>query len=147
MDTILYILIALFGSASYLAGSCQIVRGKYRPSVFSRVVWLLLAVNTFAGVVVSKSSEASILLAIIFLVGNAIICVLSFWRGTYEFGKLEYICLALLLFSAVVWTVFDVPLINLGIGLLAHFIGALPTYRRVWKDGSSESTAFGHYSL
>lgn len=34
------------------------------------------------------------------------------------------------------------PLVNLGIGLLAHFIGAQPTYKRVWHDGSSESAAF-----
>jgi len=142
MSIVLYIFIVLFGSASYMVGIWQIIGGKYRPNVFSRVVWLLLAINTFAGVVVSKSSKASIILAFVFLIGNACICLLSFWRGTFELGKLEYVCLALLLISAVVWIFYRVPLVNLSIGLLAHFIGALPTYKRAWKDGGTESTSF-----
>ena len=57
-------------------------------------------------------------------------------------GSLEWICLGLLVISGGLWLVIDAPLINLSIGLLAHLIGALPTYKRVWEDGSSESTAF-----
>lgn len=138
----LYILIGLFGSSSYIAGLHQALMGKYKPSVFSRVVWLLLAINTFAGVVASKSSKASLFLAVIFLLGNATMCVVSFWKGTYTMGKLEWVCLLLLLLSVVLWFSIDAPLINLSIGLLAHLLGALPTYRRVWHDSSTESTAF-----
>lgn len=142
MDTVLYILIILFGSASYIVGMWQVVRGSYRPNVFSRVVWLLLAVNSYAGVVLSKGSAASILLATVFLLGNLGICILSFWKGTYKMGTLEYICLALLVISGLVWMVYSAPLINLVIGLLAHLIGALPTYKKVWDDASSENTSF-----
>lgn len=142
MNILLYALIILFGSASYIAGIWQILKDRYKPNVFSRVVWLLLAINTFEGVVISKSSKPSIILAFIFLIGNALICILSFWKGKIEFGRLEYVCLGLLIISALVWILFQVPLVNLGIGLVAHFIGALPTYNRVWKDGKSESASF-----
>jgi hypothetical protein len=142
MQNILYLLILLLGGASYTVGVKQMLEGKYAPSVFSRVVWLLLAVNSFAGVVLSKGSKASVLLAGILLVGNAAICLTSFWKGTRSFGKVEWVCVALLAVSGIVWLLFRAPLVNLGISLLAHFIGAIPTYRRVWDKPSSESTAF-----
>ena len=142
MQPILYALILLLGTASYAVGVRQMLQGKYAPSVFSRVVWLLLAVNSFAGVVLSKGSKASILLAGILLVGNAAVCLTSFWKGTRSFGKLEWICIVLLVISGAVWLLFHAPLVNLGISLFAHLIGATPTYKRVWREPSSESTAF-----
>lgn len=142
MRSLLYVLILIFGCASYVAGSTQIIRGKYKPSLFSRLVWLLLAINSFAGVVVSKSTKASVLLSLIFLIGNAIIFLLSLWRGSRNIGTVELICSGLLLVSALLWITIDSPTVNLAIGLFAHFIGAIPTYKRVWKDGSSESAAF-----
>jgi hypothetical protein len=131
-----------FGCASYIVGSKDIITGKYKPSIFSRVVWLLLAGISFAGVVASHGGFASIMLSAIFLGGNAAICLLSFWKGTKGFGRLEYVCLAILVLSGVVWIVFKAPLISLAISLLAHFVGGAPTYRTVWRDPSSESAGF-----
>jgi len=142
MRTALLLLILLFGSASYITGAIQILRDRYKPSVFSRIVWLLLAINSYAAVLVSHSGTSSIVLSFIFLLGNTLICLLSFWKGSRNFGRLEFVCLILLAISGFVWIAFSVPLINLGIGLAAHFIGALPTYKRVWENGSSESAAF-----
>lgn len=142
MSAFLYVMIILFGTASYVVGVRQMLLGKYRPSVFSRVIWLLLAINSFAGVVLSHSSRASIVLASILLLGNGAICLTSFWKGSHEFGKLEIMCLILLAISVVIWLSVDAPLVNLAISLLAHFIGAAPTYRKVWRDPSSESTPF-----
>lgn len=142
MKPLLYVLILVFGSASYIIGLKEMISGKYAPSVFSRVVWIMLAIISFAGVVVSRSTTASILLAGILLSGNAAICITSFWKGTREFNRLEFACLGILLISALVWVVFKAPLVSLVISLLAHFIGALPTYKRVLLKPSSESTRF-----
>lgn len=139
---IFYILILLFGSASYFIGLKEMFAGKYAPSIFSRLVWLLLAITTSASVVVSKSTTASIVLTAIFLLGNAAICVASFWKGSKEFNRLEYICLAILMISGIVWLVFKAPLVSLVVSLLAHFVGALPTYKRVMLKPTSESTGF-----
>lgn len=142
MESLLYILIALFGCASYFVGLREMLRGTYAPSLFSRVVWLLLAVNSFAGVILSQSTKASILLAGILLLGNAAICIASFWKGTRSIGRVEIGCLGLLFISLLIWIFFKAPLVNLLISLSAHFIGAIPTYRRVWINPKSESTAF-----
>ena len=118
------------------------LKNTYVPSTFSRVIWLLLAINAFAGILLSNASASSILLGGIFLVGNFSVCILSFWKGTKYIGNLEYFCLLLLCISGLIWIFFDAPLINLILSLFAHSIGALPTYKKVWADPESESVAF-----
>lgn len=142
LQALLYILIVMFGTTSYVVGVKQMLSGDYKPSVFSRVIWLMLTINSFAGVILSQGSKASILLAFILLVGNIAICSVSFWKGVRTFGKIEVICTALLCMSGLVWLFFHAPLVNLGISLLAYTIGAIPTYIKVWHDPASESTAF-----
>lgn len=142
MENVLFALIVLFGSASYLVGFKQMLQGTYAPSVFSRVVWLLLAVISFAGVLASQGTVASIFLASVFLLGNAAICITSFWRGTRGAGGLEFICLVLLVVSGVIWIVFNAPLVSLCVNLFTHFVGAAPTYKRVWSNPKNESVSF-----
>ncbi len=142
MQNILYILIAIFGLASYFVGILQMLKNRYSPSTFSRVVWVLLAINSFAGVILVQSSKSSILLAGIFLAGNIGMCLVSFWKGTKEIGKIEYFSFLLLFISVIVWIFFNAPLVNLMISLFAHFIGGIPTYKKVWIDPKSESTGF-----
>ena len=142
MQSILYIFIIFFGIASYVAGVGQMLQGRYAPSVFSRVVWLLLAAISFAGVIASHSSSASVLLAGVYLAGNVAISVVSFWKGSKDFGRLELFCLVLLAVSGLVWALFDAPLLSLCISLIAHLVGALPTYKRILAKPESESTLF-----
>ena len=137
-----YVLIVGFGCASYAVGARAILTGSYAPQIFSRVVWLLLAIISFFGVVASGSSTPAVLLAGVFLVGNAVICVLSFWKGTGGVGALEYVCLGILAVSVVVWIVFDAPAVSVAVSLLAHFVGGAPTYRSVWRHPRSESAGF-----
>jgi hypothetical protein len=142
MHLILYIIITILGVSSYIVGTKEMLQGKYSPSTFSRIIWVLLAINSFAGVILSKSSTSSIILGGILLLGNIIICIISFWKGTREIGTLEYTCLILLLISAIIWIFFRAPLINLIISLIGHLIAGAPTYRKVIKTPKSESSGF-----
>lgn len=142
MAPLLFWAILGFGCASYIVGIRDILRNKYAPSAFSRVVWFLLAVNSYAALIASNSSSASILLGLIGLLGSLAVCVLSFWKGSRTFGRLEYICSSLLLLSVIIWILFQAPLVNLVISLVAHFIGGAPTYKKVWVNPASESTGF-----
>jgi len=134
--------ILFFGTASYIAAIWQMRRGKYKPNTFSRLIWLALAINSTAGVILSHSSNPSILLAIVFLIGNAAMCVGSFWVGRMTIGKLEIACIGILLVSIALWLFTPIPLVNLGIGLFAHLVGAFPTLKNVYDDGKSESLSF-----
>ncbi|MEI6490525.1 MAG: hypothetical protein WCO16_02045 [bacterium] len=141
MNNLLYLLILLFGTASYFVGTKEMLQGKYSPSLFSRIIWLLLSINAFAGVILTGTSS-SMILALIFLLGNLSICLVSFWKGTRDFGLTEIICTVLLVVSILIWVFFQAPLINLLISLVAHFIGGIPTYKKVWLNPKSESVGF-----
>lgn len=138
----LELLVLGFGTASYAGGARDVLVRGYAPNVFSRVVWLLLAGISTAGVIASGSGSGAVLLAVVFLVGNAVICLLSLWRGTRGVGRLEHVCLAILVLSGVVWLVFDAPVVSLVLSLLAHLVGGAPTYRRAWERPASESAGF-----
>lgn len=137
-----YLLIILLGLGSYLFAFRNIWHGKYQPNVFSRGVWFLLAVNSFAGVVFSEGTKASIVLASLYLVGCLGMFILSFKNGHLKIGRLEIFCLILLGLSGILWITSSVPIVNLGLSILGHFIGALPTYKKVWLRPKSESKVF-----
>ena len=118
------------------------LKNNYAPSVFTRIVWLLLSINSFFGVLLSKSSQTSILLSAIIIIGSLAVCIVSLWKGNKTIGKLEYFCIFLLLISLLIWIFFKAPLVNLTISLFAHFVGGLPTYKKVWLNPKDESTAF-----
>jgi hypothetical protein len=142
MSIYFIVAIVLLGSASYFVGFWQMIKGQYRPSTFSRIIWTLLAVNGFFGVYLSGGSTSSILLASIYLVGSIIICITSFWRGVNIFGKTEYVCLLLLAISFFIWLFFNAPFVNLVLSLIANLVGGIPTYKKVWLDPKSESVGF-----
>lgn len=135
-------MIAILGLSSYIVGLLQMLKNEYSPSTFSRVVWVLLAINSFAGVLMSGGGKSSVLLGAVMLIGNITICIASFWKGTKSIGKLEYFCIALLVVSVLIWIFFNAPLVNLAVSLIAHFIGAAPTYKKVWQNPRSESIGF-----
>lgn len=141
-EAVIYFFIFLSGTASYFTGSREIMFGKYSPSLFSRIIWVFLAINSLIGIILSGGSGSSIFLGGIFLLGNMVICGLSFYRGTKEFGWTEVCSLILLLMSILIWFLLDTPIINLIISLVAHFIGGIPTYKKVWRDPRSESFRF-----
>jgi hypothetical protein len=142
VDLTFELLVLAFGSASYVVGARDVLVRGYAPSLFSRVVWLLLACISSAGVVASGSGSGAVLLAGVFLVGNAVMFVLSLWKGTRGIGPLEYVCLAILVLSGLVWLLFDAPVLSLAMSLLAHLVGGVPTYRRAWQRPGSESAGF-----
>ena len=138
----MFVLIGLFVVASYYFGIKAIFQSRYYPSIYSRIIWLLLSVNAFASVVALKNSFSVTLLAGLGLVGSSIILVLSVKKSKKTFGLTEFISTILLLVSLGVWLFTKLPLLNLSIGLIAHFIGGIPTYKKVIKDPTEEDTLF-----
>jgi hypothetical protein len=137
-------LIAIFASLSYIVGIVQVLRRKFSPSIYSRGIWLLLAVNSFASVWMT-SKGGTFVLASVFLLGNAGMFLASLRHGTTMFGRIEGFCSIVLIACGVTWLVSDLPLLTLCASLFAHFIGGVPTLGKAWSSSTSES--FGFWSL
>lgn len=142
IELLIYGLVVVFGAASYLIAVRQMLSGSYRPNMFSRLIWLMLAINSLAAVVLSGGSMGSIVLSVVMLTGSLAIFAVGFKRGAWQFSYLEAICVALLVLSGVVWIFYSAPFVNLLLTRVIHLIGGLPTIKRVWKNPESESSAF-----
>ena len=138
MQQALYLPIFLLGITAYGSFVYQMLKGDYAPSFFSRGVWFLLGINSFAGVVLGDGSKSSAILASTLLVGNAAVFIVSYKKGSRVFGIAEKISLALLIVSGLMWAILDAPYLGLIISLVAHFIGGIPTIWRVIKRPHSE---------
>jgi hypothetical protein len=138
MQTVSYAAILFLGSTAYITAVWQILKGTYQPSFFSRGVWVLLGINSFAGVLLGGGSKSSVLLALTLLLGNAAVFIVSYKKGSRAFGTAEKISLTLLIISTAMWLGLDAPYIGLIISLAAHFIGGIPTIVRVARVPSSE---------
>lgn len=138
MQGLLYLLILLLGIATYASAVYQMLKGQYSPSFFSRGVWFLLGINSFAGVLLGGGSKASVILAGTLFVGNAAVFAVSYKKGSRDFGFAEKISLVLLVVSGVLWAALDAPYLSLIISLVAHFVGGIPTIWRVARRPHSE---------
>ena len=138
MQTSFYILILLLGIATYGSAVWQMLKNEYSPSFFSRGVWFLLGINSFATVLLGDGSKSSVILAGTLFIGNGAVFIVSYRKGSRDFHIAEKVSLLLLIISALVWAGLDAPFIGLIITLLAHFIGGIPTIWRTVKKASVE---------
>lgn len=137
--------IALLSFLSYSTAIRAILRGKYRPNIYSRVIWFLLAINGLAGLIRLNSGDAVIALSALQTLGSLLILIGAFRFSILKFGKVELASSLLLLVSLGVWLLGDYPAINVGISLIAHFIGGIPTILTVTKRPESENIMFWCY--
>jgi hypothetical protein len=118
---------------------------QYSPSFFSRGVWLLLGINSFIGVLYGDGTKASVLLALTLLLGNVAVFLVSYKKGSREFGKVEKISLVLLVFALLIWIVFKAPFLTLIISLVAHFVGGIPTISRTIARPENEQAVHWYF--
>lgn len=136
------ILIALFTLLSYYYGAKAILENRYKPNVFSRIIWLLVALNGLASVVALKNASSTVVFASMGFLGSFLILVLSLRTSRKIFGSIELISTVLLVLSLVLWFVMQAPFLNLIIGLVITFIGGIPTLISVLRDPKSEDIPF-----
>lgn len=135
-------LIVILVAASYFFGVKSIFQNKYAPSIYSRIIWILLSVNNFVSVIALENSFSILLLAGLGLIGSLTILLLSLKKSKKVFGAVEVVSTILLALSFGVWVFTRLPLLNLTIGLIAHFIGGIPTYKKVLENPRDEDTLF-----
>lgn len=145
MYTAVYISILILGICTYASAVIQMRQGTYSPSLFSRAIWLLLGINSFAGVLFGGGSSSSKLLAGTLFFGNVVVFLASIKKGSREFGIVEIISLMLFFVSCLIWILFSEPLVNLVLSLVAHFIGGIPTIVRTIKNPASEKAVHWYF--
>ena len=138
----MYLLIIILISASYFFGAKAITENKYFPSIYSRVIWLMLALNGLISVILLKNNFSVILYGILGFLGSFLILILSLKRSKKIFGPIELVSTIFLFFSLGLWIFTKLPFLNLSIGLIVSFIGGIPTFVQVIKNPKEEDILF-----
>jgi len=136
------LLIIFFISASYFTGAKAIIQNKYFPNVYSRIIWFLLSINGLVSVILLKNNFSVILFAVLGFIGTLLILILSLKKSQKIFGPVELISTILLFISLIFWIFTRLPFLNLSIGLIISFAGAIPTFIKVIKDPRDENLLF-----
>lgn len=140
-------LIFILGISAYASMVYQMIWGKYKPSFFSRGVWFLLGINSLAGVYLGEGTKGSVALATTLFLGNLAVFIVSYKKGSRDFGLAERISLVLLVLSVLIWLFIQDPFLLLIISLVAHFIGGIPTIWRTLKRADSEQAYHWYFFL
>lgn len=128
------------GCLSFAAYGLYIVStilGKTKPN---RATWWIL---TLVGVMIAASYYAegardTMWVPLSYVLGPAIIAVLSLKYGEGKWEKLDKWCLAGALISAVVWYLSSSALLVLLINIFMDFIGLLPTIKKSYLRPAGE---------
>lgn len=117
-----------------------IVRGKTKPSKASWVVWTLLSTITAAGMFQAGTINYQIPIVAL---GDSAILVLAFKYGTPGWRPVERWSLVAGMASIALWVATQDPLWAIVISLSTNFVGALPTFTKLWSEpGSEDPTAW-----
>ena len=140
-------MIGLFTILSYATATYAIFHDKYQPSIYTRVVWFGIAVNNTFSVFALHNAIGIKLMTALAVAGNVAILSLSLRKSKRTFGRTEQISTVLLVGSFVVWLVTHAPFLNLTIGIIASFIGGIPTIKKVVDDPHDEHFFFWFWFL
>jgi hypothetical protein len=91
---LVFSLVLLFSTLSYIFGVKEILTKKYTPNLFSRIIWFLLSLNSLLAVIASSQSDTARLLAVTLFLGSGSMLIASMKLGYKKFGKLELVCTA-----------------------------------------------------
>ncbi|MSU55821.1 MAG: hypothetical protein EXS51_00715 [Candidatus Taylorbacteria bacterium] len=126
--------------AAYVLYFFSTFRGETKPN---RATWWIL---TLVGSLIAASYYASgardtIWVAVSYVLGPAIIAVLSLRYGEGTWERLDKICLAGALAGAVIWYLSDSAITALTINILMDFLGLIPTIKKSYLRPEGEDRA------
>ncbi len=134
------IVAGILSFAAYALYIFATLRGTTKPN---RATWWIL---TLVGLMIAASyyvagARDTMWVALSYVLGPAIIAVLSLKYGEGRWERLDQVCLAGALISAVVWYFSESALIVLLINILMDFLGLLPTIKKSYLRPEGEDRA------
>ncbi|OGJ62936.1 hypothetical protein A3C37_05560 [Candidatus Peribacteria bacterium RIFCSPHIGHO2_02_FULL_53_20] len=118
-----------------------------KPHAFSWLVWTLLAGIGFAAQVTGGAGAGSWVLGVDVIVCS-VIFVVALWKGERGYVWVDWISLALALFSIVLWRITGTPLLSVILICCIDALAYVPTFRKSFFKPQEESmTAFMLFSL
>jgi hypothetical protein len=122
---------AILGAISYIPYIRAILVGETKPHRATFGIW------SFIGTVqvisyVAAGARVTVLLPLVYLLGEMIVFVLSFKRGVGGTSKLDLFCLGGAVVGIAGWIITDNPEVALYLGIFASLCGFIPTVKKTY---------------
>ena len=135
---IFWFLSVIIGIYWYWIYIVSIFKKETTPHIFSWFVWALLTLIWFFG---QLSDNAGAWAWVTWFTGafSVFIFFLCFFYWSRNIKKLDFLYIALSLFSLLLWHITETPLYSMILIALVDFFGSFPTYRKVYEEPDSEN--------
>jgi len=136
--TILGVIAGILSFSAYVLYIVSTLQGKTKPN---RATWWIL---TLVGLMIAMSYYAggardTMWVALSYVLGPAIIAVLSLKYGEGRWERLDQVCLTGALISALIWYLSESALTVLLVNILMDFIGLVPTIKKSYLRPEGEN--------
>jgi len=117
-----------------------IVRKQAQPSKATWMIWAILDVVAFAGMLVKHTLNSQMTAA---LVCASTVAVLALKYGKPGWSRLDKLCLGGAVLGVALWEIFHDPVLGIVTSLIVLFLGGIPTFVSAWHDpGKEDRTAW-----
>ncbi len=130
-------LLSLVGFVPYIY---DILRGKCTPNRATWFIWTMVGtILCLAQFDLSNENLEAFWVPFSYVIGPALIFLLSLKYGEGGYTKFDGICLYLSFLGLVFWVWFEMPVAALLLNIGIDTVGAIPTLKKTYFDPSSES--------
>lgn len=131
------VIAGILSAAAFIPYIVSILRGKTKPSRVTWSIWVLVGV-LICGSYTALGATSTAWVTFSYVIGPAVVAVLSFRRGVGGWEKLDIFCLCGVILGALLWWKFNSPLTALTINVAIDFLGLLPTIKKSWLKPREE---------
>jgi hypothetical protein len=114
------------------------LKGKTKPNAISWFTWSLLGALGAAAAISGHATQTAIFTASLALCNLGVV-VASLPYGIKRYTGLDIACQLLAVAGIVLWRVTNNPSLAVTLVILSDFIGAIPTYRHIWRSPYEET--------
>lgn len=138
IQALMSVVAAVLGVISFIPYFYSIIRGETKPHRTTYGIWSFIGTVEVISYVAS-GARATVLLPLVYLIGEVVIFVLSFKRGMGGTHKLDMLCLIAAVAGVVGWAVTSNPHVALYLSIFASLCGFLPTVKKTYLLPGTES--------
>jgi hypothetical protein len=129
---------AIVNTIAFIPYILSIYKGKTKPERSSWWIWtVLMTVALFAQI--AAGATWSVLLTVVFVVGNLLVALLSIKYGYGKFTRKNTVSLLITVLALALWYITEDPLIALLITIAVDFLAYWLTIMKSWKAPYSEN--------
>jgi hypothetical protein len=138
MRNILAVIAGLISIIATLPYIRDTLKGKTHPNIVTWLTWGLLSGITAVAALSGGANQTAIFAGALALCNIGIV-IAGLRYGVKRYTRFDIVCQILAIVGVVLWRVTNDPALAVLFNIISDLIGALPTYRHIWRKPREET--------